>query len=322
MNELTIKKIFLKKLDSILNPDIHKKIIYMLFSIGFILLIYQNLLELLISLEIITENISIKLSLENNTDSFLKIIGIVFILIGSSFYYIVFIINKEKIKFSTLKEASCIIKNILDDNKRIFKSQAPNSSSKTVSTLRNENELTIWDSVKINKIVPNNRKIYEILENIKNYEVDEIILVEAMKNHIEAFEEHCQNKNTDYTKYQFPIKFSALISKYCNGFVKERYSKKYTEWIKNYLFEYDVKAVEKYLFGSLLYEKNPNDIDVLLLIQVKEHHLIIEYSNKLKQMEIEFEREFKLRLHLTVYFNNQTLDYNLFKEKILDIKEF
>ena len=72
----------------------------------------------------------------------------------------------------------------------------------------------------------------------------------------------------------------------------------------------------------MLYEKNPNDIDILLLIQVKEHHLIIEYSDKLKQMEIEFEREFKLRLHLTVYFNNQTSDYKLFKEKILDIKEF
>lgn len=317
-----LQKIFLTCLDRWINPNFHNKVIGSLVFGGFTLILYSNILSLMLSLKWISQDIHLELSLENNNDGYLKIFGILFVLLGTYFFYLIHIKNRDRKTFLTLKEASCTIKNILDDNKRIFKSQAPNSSSKTVSTLRNENELAIWDSVKINKIVPNNRKIYEILENIKNYEADEIILVEAMKNHIEAFEEHCQNKNTDYTKYQFPIKFSALISKYCNGFVKEKYSKKYTDWIKSYLLEYDVKAIEKYLLGSVLYEKNPNDIDILLLIQSEGQHLIIEYSNKLKQMEIEFEREFKLRLHLTVYFNNQAADYQLFKEKILDTKEF
>ncbi len=320
INEL--QKIFLTWLDRFINPNFQNRVIGSLVFGGFTLIFYSNILSLMLSLKWISQDIHLDLSLENNNDWYLKIFGTLFVLLGAYFFYLIHIRNRDKKTFLTLKEASCTIKNILDDNKRIFKSQAPNSSSKTVSTLKNENELTIWDSVKITKIVPNNRKIHKILENIKNYQDNEVILVDAMKNHIEAFEEHCHNKNTDYTKYQFPIKFSTLISKYCNGLIKEKFLNKYIEWINNYLLEYDIKTIEKYLFGSVLYEKNPNDIDILLLIQVKEHHLIIEYSDKLKQMEIEFEREFKLRLHLTVYFNNQTSDYKLFKEKILDIKEF
>lgn len=320
INEL--KKIFLTWLDRWINPNFQNKVIGSFVFGGFTLIFYSNILSLMLSLKLISQDIHLDLSLENNNDWYLKVFGTLFVLLGSYFFYIIHIKNKDKKTFLTLKEASCTIKKILDDNKRIFKSQAPNSSLTTVSTLRNENELTIWDSVKINKIVPNNRKIYEILENIKTYESDEIILVNAMKNHIEAFEEHCQNKNTDYTKYQFPIKFPAVISKYCNGLIKEKYSNKYIEWIKNYLLEHEVKTIEKYLFGSVLYEKSPNDIDILLLIQSGRQHLIMEYSNKLKQMEIQFEREFKVRLHLTVYFNNQVADYQLFKEKILDTKEF
>lgn len=320
INEL--QKIFLTWLDRLINPNFQNRVIGSLVFGGFTLIFYSNILSLMLSLKWISQDIHLDLSLENNNDWYLKIFGTLFVLLGAYFFYLIHIRNRDKKTFLTLKEASCTIKDILDDNKRIFKSQAPNSSSKTVSTLKNENELTIWDSVKITKIVPNNRKIHEILENIKNYQDNEVILVDAMKNHIEAFEEHCHNKNTDYTKYQFPIKFSALISKYCKGLIKEKFLKKYIEWINNYLLEYDIKTIEKYLFGSVLYEKNPNDIDVLLLIQLEKQHFIIEYSDKLKQMEIEFEKEFKLKSHLTVYFNNQVLDYELFKEKILDTKEF
>lgn len=317
-----IKKIFLTWLDRWVNPNFHNKIISILVFGGFALISYQNILSALVSLEWISPSIHFKLSITEDKDEYLKFFGMLLVVIGSYFYYLVHIKHKDKTTFSTLKEASCIIKKILDKNKRIFKSHAPNSSSKTVSTLKKENELTIWDSIKIDKIVPNNQKIYEILESINNYQSNEVLLVSAMKNHIEAFKEHCYNKNTDYTKYQFPIKFSALIAKYCHGLIKDKYFKKYTNWINNYLLESDISIIEKCLFGSVLYEKSPNDIDVLLLSQANEPSSIIKYPDKLHQMEIEFERVFQLKLHLTVFFNNKILEYKSFKEKILDTKEF
>ncbi|WP_041961877.1 hypothetical protein [Sulfurospirillum cavolei] len=317
-----IEKIFLTWLDRWINPNFHNKIIGSLVFGGFTLITYQHIMSLMLSLKWISKDIQVELSLKDDSDFYLKFFGMLLVAIGLYFYYLIHIKHKDKKTFATLKEASCSIKKILDDNKRIFKSHAPNSSLKTVTTLRRENELTIWDSVKIDKIVPNNQKIYEILESINNYQANELLLVGAMKNHIEAFKEHCFNQNTDYTQYQFPMKFSALIAKYCNGYIKDKYFKQYTDWINNYLLESSVNVIEKSLFGSVLYENSPNDIDVLLLIQANEQSSIIKYSSKLHQMEIEFEGIFKLKLHLTVFFNNKILEYEAFKEKILDTKEF
>lgn len=317
-----IEKIFLTWLDRWINPNFHNKIIGSLVFGGFTLIFYQNILSALFSFEWISPSIHLKLSVAEDKDEYLKFFGMLSVAIGSYFYYLIHIKHKDKKTFVTLKEASCTIKKILDDNKRIFKSHAPNSSSKTVTTLRRENELTIWNSVKIDKIVPNNQKIYEILESINNYQANELLLVGAMKNHIEAFKEHCFNQNTDSTQYQFPMKFSALMAKYCNGYIKDQYFKQYTDWINNYLLESSVNVIEKSLFGSVLYENSPNDIDVLLLIQTDELSSIIKCSDKLHQMEIEFEKVFQLKLHLTVFFNNKILEYEAFKEKILDTKEF
>ena len=50
--------------------------------------------------------------------------------------------------------------------------------------------------------------------------------------------------------------------------------------------------------------------------------IYVRKLSKLHQMEIEFEGIFKLKLHLTVFFNNKILEYETFKEKILDTKEF
>ena len=317
-----IKNIFLKWIDRWLNPNFHNKIIGALIFGGFTLIFYQNLMSSLFSIDWIAESVHIKLSVQNDNDNLLKIFGITTVFIGSFFYYLVHIVHKNNITFSTLKEASCQIKKFLDDNKRIFKTYGPNSSSHNITDLNTEQELQIWNKSKLEHIIPNNERIYTILENIKFFQPDELKLVTAMKNHIEAFKEHCNNVDVDYTKYQFPIKFSTLISKYCNRVgLKEKTLKLYSNWIIEHIASNMINVEEKYFFGSILYDKNPMDLDILLLVNSDRYDDILESSNKLRHMEQNFEKRFNLKLHLTVFFTKEIDEFNRFKNELLDTKE-
>jgi len=320
---LNLKQIFLTKLNSILNPQFDKKIIWALMTFGFILIGYQNVLNLITSFEFKYKDFFLKLSLENESDVFLKTIGILFVLISSYFFYIIFIKNKDKIKFKTLKEASCLVKKILDDNKRIFKSYGPNSSLSRVDDIRTTEQLSLWNDAKENKIIPNNAKIYLVLENIDKFEENEVNHVYDMKSHIEAFKNHVLNKNTDYSKYQFPILFSILITKYCNnGLLKDKYFVKYLSWIIDFIDEYKINIKDKYLFGSTLYDKEPNDIDILIYIEESDNSIILQNSNLLNEMSKKFKSKFYKELQLTVFTKNEKIAYENFKNKLLDIKEF
>jgi predicted nucleotidyltransferase len=254
----------------------------------------------------------------------LKVIGVAFVLIACLFYYLVFIKNKNKIKYKTLKEASCVIKKILNDNKRIFKNQGPNSSITNVNDLRNTNQLSIWDETKTTKIIPNNDKIYLILENIETYREGEINLVEDMKNHIEAFKKHVLNTNVDYSKFQFPIKFSILVTKYCNnGLLRNKYFEKYISWINEYIESNKIENIKyKYLFGSILYDKKPQDIDILLLLNTSNNTELLKIAKLLNQMEKKFKSKFDKSLHLTVFSLKEQEQFNDFKSRLLDTKEF
>lgn len=317
-----IKSILLKWLDRLLNPNFNNKIIGTLIFGGFTLILYQNVISTLLSIDWISENAHIKLSVQNDSDDLLKIFGIVVVSIGSYFYYLVHISNKNNVRFLTLKEVSCSIKKLLDENKRIFKTYGPNSSSHNITDLNTEQELQIWSKSKLEHIIPNNERIYTILENIDFFQPDELKLVTAMKNHIEAFKEHCNNVDVDYTKYQFPIKFSDLISKYCNRVgLKEKTLKLYSNWIIEHIASNMINVEEKYFFGSILYDKNPMDLDILLLVNADRYDDILEYSNKLKHMEQNFEKRFNLKLHLTVFFTKEINEFNRFKNELLDTKE-
>jgi predicted nucleotidyltransferase len=321
---MNLQDILLKKLDSILNPQFDKKIIWTLLTFGFLLIGYKNIVNFITLFEFKYKNIFLKLSVENETDMFLKVIGIIFVLIACLFYYLVYIKNKNKIKYKTLKEASCVIKKILDDNKRIFKVQGPNSSVTNVGDLRSIEQLSIWSETKTNRIIPNNEKIYSILENIETYKESEINLIEDMKNHIEAFRNHVLYANVDYSKHQFPINFAILITKYCNnGFLANKYFEKYTLWINKYIVSYQIKYIQqKYLFGSVLYDKNPHDVDVLLFINTDNNIELLETSKLLNQMEKKFKNNFYKSLHLTVFSLKEKKQFNDFKNKLLDTKEF
>jgi hypothetical protein len=321
---LNVKEIFLTKLNSVLNPQFDKKIIWALMTFGFLLIGYQNIVNFITSFEFKYKDLFLKLSLENEADLFSKIIGIVFVLISSYFFYAVFIKDKDKTKFKTLKEASCSIKKVLDDNKRIFIIHGPNSSSNSVTNIKTVEQLSIWDSTKKDKIVPNNEKVYSILENIEKYEENEIDLVADMKSHIEAFKEHVSKKNVDYSQHQFPIKFSILITKYCNnGLLKDKYINHYTTWIKKYISDNNIQNIQnKYLFGSVLYDAKPNDIDVLLYLSISDVSELLVISKLLNKMEQDFKLCFDKNLHQTVFSVIEKQKFDDFKYKLLDTKEF
>ncbi len=320
---MNLEQILLTKLNSILNPQFDKKIIWALMTFGFILIGYQNILNLITSFEFKYKDFFLKLSLENETDTFLKIVGILFVLISSYFFYSIFIKNKDKMNFKTLKEASSSIKKILDDNKRIFKSYGPNSSLTEVNDIRTNEQLSVWNDIKEKKIIPNNEKIYLILENIDKFEENEVIHVDNMKSHIEAFRNHVSNKDVDYREHQFPILFSILITKYNNnGLLKDKYFKKYLSWIINFINKNQLDIKHKYLFGSTLYDKEPNDIDILIYMEENEYSNILKNSKILSKMSKDFKNKFHKELQQTVFTENEKTGYDNFKNKILDTKEF
>ncbi len=321
---MDLKQILLKKLDSFLNPQFDKKIILELLTFGFLLIGYQNLINFIASFEFQYKELFLKLSIENETDIFLKIVGIIFVLIACLFYYLVFVRNRDNSKYKTLKEASCFIKNLLDDNKRIFKNQGPNSSATSIDDLRSVAQLSVWNETKAEKIVPNNEKIYSILANIETYTESEISLVEDMKNHIEAFKNHVLHTDVNYSEHQFPIKFSILITKYCNnGLLANKYFEKYMSWINEYIVSNQIEYIQnKYLFGSVLYDKKPYDIDVLLLVNTSSNAELLRTSKLLNQMEKKFKTDFDKSLHLTVFSLKEQARFNDFKNRLLDTKEF
>ena len=228
-----------------------------------------------------------------------------------------------KTQFKTLKKASCTIKKILDDNKRIFKSHGPNSSLKNIDDIRSSEQLSTWNNTKEEKIIPNNNKVYEILENIDTFNENEVNHVASMKNHIEAFQNHVLNENSDYSKYQFPILFAILITKYCNnGILKDKYFDKYLSWIKSFITEHNINIKYKGLFGSTLYDKKPNDIDILIYMEEDNNLIILHNSKLLNKMSKDFKNNFNKELHQTVFTKNEEVTYKDFKNKLLDIKEF
>jgi predicted nucleotidyltransferase len=228
------------------------------------------------------------------------------------------------LEFKNLKKASPTIKKLLDDNKRIFKTHGPNSSSQSVDDIRNNEQIPIWNTIKKTKIIPNNERIYSILENIKKYDNSEIPLIESMKNHIEAFKEHVMGESfINYTNHQFPIKFSILISKYANnGLLNSNFYKKYLDWINVYIKQNQHNIKFKDLFGSSLYDKEPSDIDILIFIESDNFEVIKDNAKLLNTLSKDFNEKFGKKLHITTFSEKEIHEYKKFKKLLLDTKEF
>ncbi|KHM46339.1 hypothetical protein PL71_12305 [Pseudoalteromonas distincta] len=85
---MTLKEIVLEKLNRILNPNFEKKFIGTLLVSGIALISYQRVIQFASSIEIISRNIYVKLSLSSGVDILFVIIGCLMVFASCYLFYI------------------------------------------------------------------------------------------------------------------------------------------------------------------------------------------------------------------------------------------
>jgi len=318
--ELTLKSIILTKVNTLLNPNYMNKVIMFTLVLGAALVGKNQLLNLLVSFEIITKDFSAKVNLYNGSDLVINIGGWLLIFIALYFFYMLHIKKIEStIKiYKNLKAASKDLKKLLEDNRRIFISCGPNSSGFNFDTLRQE--LSPWEDAKENIIVPNNDKIYEILLNIKKINKSEKKAVSAMKSHIEHFKVHVKKPNVDYSNHQFPKEFSDLIYSFTKITKKHDYFlNKVSEWLIKETSNQNISEIM--LFGSCLYTEASNDIDVIFTTQDTTIDVIKNKSKYWKELSLKFREKFDIPLHSQVFSGIEKESFIEFKSKLKNIRK-
>ena len=314
MQNANLKNILLEKLNRILNPKFNYKFIWALFCAGAGLIGYQRFIQLGGTLEIISSDLQVKLSIPSGVDTVFLVVGCLFVLLSCFFFYqIVISKNQKEKKIKNLMRASSSIRKFLDENRRIFVNFGPNFGAGGVEDVRND--MNVWEHSKNNIIVPNNNNILSILKNIKNFSREERIVTDQMINHIEAFKIHCDNPTFDYSEHQFPMSFSDLIYQYCED-GSNGHATIYGNWVKNKAIELSLPAEKIYVFGSALYGKETTDIDILVKTSTSTIDEIKQQAELWKQITIWFKEEFSINLHLTIFTDLETDSYNKFLSKI------
>ncbi|MGF1803043.1 tetratricopeptide repeat protein [Vibrio gigantis] len=110
---MTIKRIFLEKLNRILNPNFNTKFIWLLLTSGIALVGYQKIIQLGSNLEIIKKDLYIKLSLNSGVDSVFIVIG-AFMIVSSVVLFTLMQLN-NRTNYPTTK----LLKQLLSDNPNV-----------------------------------------------------------------------------------------------------------------------------------------------------------------------------------------------------------
>lgn len=319
--ELTLKGIILNKINNLLNPNYINKIIFLTFSLGSVMILKKVVFDILLSLEIITKSFYLKAQLNDASNNFVFYTGCFFVATSLFFFYKIYIfknVKKNKI-YKSLKSASYDIRRLLEENNRIFKECAPNSSYYVRDNLRMD--FTTWEQSKAGIIVPNNDQIYKILNNIRKISDNDKIHVSKMKSHIEHFKAHVENPSIDYSNHQFPISFSNLIYRFSKP---SRKQKRVLNNISNWLLKHELlsNTDEIVIYGSALYHERFNDIDLIIKTKYKTSDEIKSNSSKWQGLEQDFHKKFKHNLHLSVYSDFDKDSYNSFIGKLNNFKRY
>ena len=202
---------------------------------------------------------------------------------------------------------------LVKDNEYIFKSTGPNSGSDEQEPLRTD--LTMWEKLKREAILPNNEAIKKLIsDNKQTIPAKYSNVFNQMLLHIDAFNEHIINPNFDYSEFQFPKQFPTIILSTCFETAKtnQKLIKK-VKWLsaklnKNYISDW-------FVFGSAAFiPDKANDIDIAILIdnaktdQRKLNDNIFDIKN-------DFKLKFKKDLHVSIFDNESINDYSQFSSK-------
>ena len=213
---------------------------------------------------------------------------------------------------------------LLNKNKNLWREFGPNSSLDSEKDPLKQ-DLKLWKTIKVNEILPNNKKIKTLIEeNEKLIPPKDKFLFKKMINHIIAFESHVLDDTIDYRNNQFPENFEKLIYGK-SAFLNKKHINKVSKWLKNKLYNKKYKHLKiksLWLFGSILkgrYE-SISDIDLLISTDITKNNEIVEFTNLLKKTELDFFEKFKKELNCISFTKNEQIGMYEFLEKI-DVKE-
>lgn len=309
-----------EKIIKLLKPKYYNRITYLLVICGTSLLTKPLWIELV--------NWFIESSNENNDRLEISIIGQWDWLLGLSVIIIALYWNTKnrlldlktektsqpeyknvfKVKYTTFEEVCEVVYPILKDNEYVFSTVGPNSGANFQDELRTD--LTMWYKYRSESILPNNRKIKEILSNnITLFDREATGLVNRMIVHIDAFEEHVKNLDFDYTSFQFPQEFKILVEDKC--FENAKNSKIFynrMKWLKKKIPK--INPTEWYLIGSSIFiPSKAKDVDIIIFYNKESK---TEIQNALKDLKMDFKLKFSCNLHTTIFLSKERNEYEEF----------
>jgi hypothetical protein len=218
----------------------------------------------------------------------------------------------EVVNYKSFKEFGHLCQEILPiikDNEYIFLNTGPNSGCDNLDALRTD--LTMWEKLKVDAIIPNNEAIKKLIRDNKPIipTVHEEIF-NKMLLHIDAFKEHIQNPKFDYSEYQFPNNFSKiLIEESLLSASRSKQLKKIQSWIFKKLNKKFIPSW--FIFGSIiLTPRNAHDVDLALYINENS-----DAYNFIDEIKFDFKIKFKLELHVTIFLPKDYEAYKLFSAK-------
>jgi hypothetical protein len=222
--------------------------------------------------------------------------------------------NDVKFKrFNSFGELCQEILPLLRDNEYIFKTTGPNSGSGNHGDLRTD--LSLWDKLKKEAILPNNEAIKRLINDNKDLVPDSFkTLFKRMLLHIEAFNAHVQDPKIDYSEYQFPQEFAGIISQKSYETAQDnKLLIKKKKWLTKRLQKHIV--VSWFLFGSSVFTPSKSkDTDIVILISepISSNNEIVKTIEHLK---LDFKIKFKQGLHITLFDLSNAHDYKDFSNK-------
>lgn len=187
---------------------------------------------------------------------------------------------------------------IIKDNEYIFKHIGPNSGANESGVLRID--LSLWNTLKIKSIVPNNTKIKTIIEkNIHLVPSENRDLFNELILHIQAFEAHVNDANVDYGQNQFPKNITGVIENTCfNAITNSQTYQKIKKWMANKKKKYKIQQC--YIIGSILmYPEQAKDVDIIVCTPN-----IKGILDNLNILEFDFKIEFNKTLHISYFEQN------------------
>ncbi len=202
---------------------------------------------------------------------------------------------------------------LVKDNEYIFKATGPNSGSSEQEPLRTD--LTMWEKLKREAILPNNEAIKKLISENKQIIPEKYAKVfNQMLLHIDAFNEHIINPNFDYSAFQFPKQFPTIILSTCFETAKSNQKLiKKIKWIsaklnKSYISDW-------FIFGSAAFiPDKANDIDIAILVDkttTNQRRLI----DNIFDIRNDFKLKFNKDLHVSIFDNDSMKDYSQFSSK-------